>query len=38
MARISLLRYGCAMLLQQDSLALIGNTPMVRLAGPSDAT
>ncbi|MGE4322474.1 MAG: cysteine synthase A [Sphingobium sp.] len=26
------------MLLQQDSLALIGNTPMVRLAGPSDAT
>ena len=26
------------MLLQNDSLALIGNTPMVRLAGPSDAT
>ncbi|CAM5517459.1 cysteine synthase A [Sphingobium scionense] len=26
------------MLLQKDSLALIGNTPMVRLAGPSDAT
>ncbi|MES2159121.1 MAG: cysteine synthase A [Pseudomonadota bacterium] len=26
------------MLLHQDSLALIGNTPMVRLAGPSDAT
>jgi cysteine synthase A len=27
-----------AMLMQKDSLALIGNTPMVRLAGPSDAT
>ena len=26
------------MLLQKDSLALIGNTPMVRLAGPSEAT
>ncbi|MEJ7925519.1 cysteine synthase A [Sphingobium sp. AN641] len=26
------------MLLQNNSLALIGNTPMVRLAGPSDAT
>ncbi|WHO38079.1 cysteine synthase A [Sphingobium sp. AP49] len=26
------------MLLQNDSLALIGNTPMVRLAGPSAAT
>ncbi|CCW17754.1 Cysteine synthase [Sphingobium indicum BiD32] len=26
------------MLLQSNSLALIGNTPMVRLAGPSDAT
>ncbi len=26
------------MLLQKDSLALIGNTPMVRLVGPSDAT
>ncbi len=31
-------RYAWAMLLHQDSLALIGNTPMVRLAGPSDAT
>jgi cysteine synthase A len=26
------------MLMHQDSLALIGNTPMVRLAGPSEAT
>jgi cysteine synthase A len=26
------------MLVQKDSLALIGNTPMVRLAGPSDAS
>ncbi|WP_070155314.1 cysteine synthase A [Sphingobium phenoxybenzoativorans] len=26
------------MLLQQDTLALIGNTPMVRLKGPSEAT
>lgn len=32
------LRYAGCMLLQKDSLALIGNTPMVRLAGPSDAT
>jgi cysteine synthase A len=31
-------RYAWVMLLQPNSLALIGNTPMVRLAGPSDAT
>ena len=31
-------RYAWDMLLHQDSLALIGNTPMVRLAGPSAAT
>lgn len=38
LARTHALRYAGGMLLQNDSLALIGNTPMVRLAGPSAAT
>ncbi len=32
------LRYAGHMLVQNDSLALIGNTPLVRLAGPSEET
>jgi cysteine synthase A len=32
------LGYSAAMLVQQDTLALIGNTPLVRLTGPSEAT
>ncbi|EQB03450.1 cysteine synthase [Sphingobium sp. HDIP04] len=35
MASAYLVRYAVAMLVQKDSLALIGNTPLVRLAGPS---
>jgi cysteine synthase A len=38
LASAHLVRYAGAMLVQKDSLALIGNTPMVRLTGPSQET
>ncbi len=38
LASAYLVRYAEAMLVQKDSLALIGNTPLVRLAGPSEET
>ncbi|MBB3981670.1 cysteine synthase A [Sphingobium fontiphilum] len=38
MAKRRTLRYAVAMLVQNNSLDLIGNTPLVRLAGPSQAS